>query len=1546
MEVRSMSDATDLPERVERYVATHPNVSVPALLGRFDLPVEQRETVEALLATETTPSGSDTGDENVPETSDTEDEGPTVPYDQAQAALGALIDWFHEHLDTTITDHTETEEHPDRPTTARAYFKDERGWSDETIATNCLGWAPPEPGRQTVAFDHLRDQGHSPAAIRATGLFNTNDQLLWQGRYVFPYFDASGQPVYAIARCTGAKGGGAADYDGHPADYLSGKYAKVAHSREDVPFSEPIWGMHTLQDGEPVVVAEGIADAITAHAAGYPVLSPVAKEFKRDHFEEVLAAVETHAVSRVYVIPDAERAGFGTIDDAPTEPTQIRDAINIPKIAPGPGGGLRTAAFLADHDIDVRLVELPLLAQSEDFHKVDLDDYLHEWDETLQSVLHSARRPTPATFPTRYEKAVGTTGTDRHHQDPTDGRMDDETSAQPTPARYPGSNDNDSAGATTNGASALFTLDLTDLTGPDLASAGDRGPNPLGHTGDSENYFVLREGSDGDLVATDYKRPGEPVFHALTYLLVAAGKRSISAPEGSLTDEELYAAWKYAKANGHIPATDPIPLRALFHVLVADDYCASDEWVWRDTETGAVVSPDEIDDHEGDIRFGLPPGGAYNHGLDVLEQQGIEHGREPVGTGDDAARQPARQYGPETCVPPIYEPVPFETDQYRERLQNERYDAYLDDNGPHVWADQAGSGKSTTAELAAAERDHPYFAAFDKHAKGHATITSPVTPDDQFPLKGAEQPYHDCCMAAQAATVESHETEVPQCSQHGHPSNWQRMCPVYQLDQDNDVRQRFEALVSLNGPLYAHLALGLFDEDKHQWHDEECHWSAQFDELMEDGQPLAERIIGVHEYQLLKSATTGRDVIVDETPRLLGNDQRVTVDQLVTAQLRFETLADVPREDDDMTANLRALATFTEQLAHALAGDEPATFADIDVPDLQPITANETVDPDDLPADVDPADVERTTWREYKDPVGGHYSKHHRHVVERDRYDEPLAQLKLLYNEGLDRQIRDGELPGAPFCVDAIFAALTKTVAEDDENGFTDVAVRTAIAVPPILDTCPWCGSSLVSENGARFCGEEDCDWHEEHNNLIPSSGGPAPARAAAWLADDPAQSSDDDRPGLVYEQLPATTDLPTDPLILDATATHAKIAGFYGTAETDVTIRGDEPLDLDGKIHTTQIVGGYHGDDDRQYHAGGQYHAQTIKDTPSIQERMQTTIDRLCAVHNKPLFGIKRALKPLFEWPENAVVVYYGGARGLDYLDCDAVCCLGAPHPDMEDIKRKAELLAQDNPDLRGGGEEYSTRRDAPNPPVYRKLYYEDDDGNGLAVPTKAYSGLVGALFREARENELEQFFHRIRPTLVEPENGDAMKHAYLLTDVPTELPIDEVVGFEELADPLTALFPVADGALRMLGYGRDLLTGDAPDGFRAGASALIERRDDGTLANKAKGWRHLCQANGETVSLSTIYNWLDDLEDCGLLIPEPYEQHAGVSYTADVATLQRALQVLSSNAGLKVAAIRRFVEKVRAADGSLDWLAWAQEVFDLAGDRCERDPPPNPGG
>ncbi len=123
-------------------------------------------------------------------------------------------------------------------------------------------------------------EGYDRDAILGTGLFTEDLTPLWQGRYVFPYFDMDGRPVYAISRLTGNEGGGAAGYDGHPADFMSGKYAKLAHTKEYVAIDEPIYGLETVESGEPVLITEGIADAITAHECGYACISLVTTQFR------------------------------------------------------------------------------------------------------------------------------------------------------------------------------------------------------------------------------------------------------------------------------------------------------------------------------------------------------------------------------------------------------------------------------------------------------------------------------------------------------------------------------------------------------------------------------------------------------------------------------------------------------------------------------------------------------------------------------------------------------------------------------------------------------------------------------------------------------------------------------------------------------------------------------------------------------------------------------------------------------------------------------------------------------------------------------------------------------------------------------------------------------------------------------------------------------------------------------------------------------------------------------------------------------------------
>jgi P4 family phage/plasmid primase-like protien len=461
-------------------------------------------------------------------------------------AFDAAVSWWHSQLDEEIADHTDAGGHPDRPTTARDYFREERGFDDATIGGWRLGWAPPDGG----LYDHLHEEGFDEEVIAATGLFceNAPEKELWRGRYVFPYFAPDGTADYAIARTTGSKGGGAADYDGHPEDFLAGKYAKVAHTHDNVPLSEPILGRHTLADADEVVVAEGIADAITASEAGYAVLSPVTKEFKREHFDAVVDAVEQHNIGRVYVAPDAELARFAEIDsdDVPAEPDNIYEAVNIPTVAPGPGGGLRTANYLCEEGIDARLVELPRPSAD----KVDLDDYLQGWADSLDAALASAKPPQQHP---KYDAATATQSVEEESSG--DGNVPDSAGAE---------DGFDDTGLPA-GAGGLYALGLGDVN-PDLTE-GYRGKNPLGHTGESETYFVVREHPEtDDLIATDYKRPGNPRYNGLTYLLVEIDERPVEAPMGELSPAETWEAWAEARQRGLLDGDDVIPTKALEHI--------------------------------------------------------------------------------------------------------------------------------------------------------------------------------------------------------------------------------------------------------------------------------------------------------------------------------------------------------------------------------------------------------------------------------------------------------------------------------------------------------------------------------------------------------------------------------------------------------------------------------------------------------------------------------------------------------------------------------------------------------------------------------------------------------------------------------------------------------------------------------------------------------------------------------------------------------------------------------------------------------------------
>ena len=511
-------------------------------------------------------------------------------------ALAAAVEWYHAQLDAEIPDHTASGEHPDRPTTARDYFTGVRGWGSSTLDEKRLGYAPAGGGLR----DYLESEGFEPPAIRATGLFTEDLRPLWRGRYVFPYFDADGEPVYAIARATAGEGGGDAGYAGHPEDFLSGKYTKMAHTKEYARVSEPIYGTATLEHGEPVVITEGVADAISAHAAGIPCISPVTTEFKKAHHEPLRTLLDEYGVPRVYIIqdndPPAPKFGGGDGWEA-FEPRQV---------GPGLNGALSTADFLESAGYQVRVTVPPSPA----VEKVDFDDYLTDGWGSVASLVASSK---PATAHPDYSHVVDDSDTAPELDTfPTGGApsLPDRRGRGDADGSRGGLLDDSDAGQ----GSALFDLSPGDVLG---VGAGYRGPNPIAPAGgESENYFVMIDGDGGETYGYDHKR--KAAFHALPSLLVKAtdGGRRASDVTGELDDGEIWVAWKQAHADGLLPDGDPVPYRALLHIARKHDLAPDD------------AIPDTYTDDGPNL-----PQTVYNRALEAIrDEHGLDPGRAPAGS--------------------------------------------------------------------------------------------------------------------------------------------------------------------------------------------------------------------------------------------------------------------------------------------------------------------------------------------------------------------------------------------------------------------------------------------------------------------------------------------------------------------------------------------------------------------------------------------------------------------------------------------------------------------------------------------------------------------------------------------------------------------------------------------------------------------------------------------------------------------------------------------------------------------------------------------------
>lgn len=389
------------------------------------------------------------------------------------------------------------------------------------------------------------------------------------------------------------------NFDVDIAKYVKQTIARPWINRDAV--HEPIFGRETVHEGKSLLVTEGVTDAIAAHQHGFPCIAPATTNFKQHHYDRICEHAAN--VKNVYVVNDNE----------------VNNA--------GVNGALRTAKIIENAGHNAVVCELP---RPPDQDKIDVAEFLkHASKQEFLDVLNAGVPPTDHDMydPARHNP-------DHNHRTGTgedgDGTERSNAAARNADQHAPGVPDDVLQSDSTSALYALDLRDVIDFNALDTTGSGGtlyRGVNPIQHHGNSTGYFVIRD-HDEFVTAKDFKIESNGdgyYYNALTWLACTAAcdcsittqcscTRSVTRPMGSLSNSEVFWAWKHAKETEHIPvpADDPVPLKAVWwlaahHELIPDEYI-----------------PDSYDDE-----LSLPPS-AYNNVLRVIrEEYAVDPGREP-----------------------------------------------------------------------------------------------------------------------------------------------------------------------------------------------------------------------------------------------------------------------------------------------------------------------------------------------------------------------------------------------------------------------------------------------------------------------------------------------------------------------------------------------------------------------------------------------------------------------------------------------------------------------------------------------------------------------------------------------------------------------------------------------------------------------------------------------------------------------------------------------------------------------------------------------------
>ncbi|RQD80983.1 MAG: DNA primase [Methanocalculus sp. MSAO_Arc2] len=239
----------------------------------------------------------------------------------------------------------------------RVFLQERYGLTPNTIRQQRIGYAPPSGSALIL---HLLDHDYSADEIIGSGLVyrrDTDEQTitkdLFRGRLIFPYL-VSGRPAYFIGRST----------DETPASHERPAPKYIKQIVTPTGPQEPTFGIDTLRTGTPLLITEGVTDAIACHQAGYSCISPVTTSFKESRIRDAIQYCKL--ASKTFILNDSEENRAGDLGAARTALAMIEIAAINPMIGSIP--------------------------RPENVEKVDLNDFLRGGG-SISDLLHNA---TPA----------------------------------------------------------------------------------------------------------------------------------------------------------------------------------------------------------------------------------------------------------------------------------------------------------------------------------------------------------------------------------------------------------------------------------------------------------------------------------------------------------------------------------------------------------------------------------------------------------------------------------------------------------------------------------------------------------------------------------------------------------------------------------------------------------------------------------------------------------------------------------------------------------------------------------------------------------------------------------------------------------------------------------------------------------------------------------------------------------------------------------------------------------------------------------------------